>query len=72
MSEPIPKRPESLARIVREVNEEFAAQGRPLPLPPDETDDKLDGQFWAEVDRRMAIADLAAKHRGLLDYLADK
>ena len=47
----------SLTTVVRDVARDFAAQGRPLPVPPDRvdaaTENALDREFWDEVDRRM-------------------
>jgi len=48
-----------LTRIVREVADEWAAQGHPLLVPPDvypsvEEENRQDREFWAEVNRRMA------------------
>jgi hypothetical protein len=52
------QRPPNLTQIVREVADEFAARGRPLPVPPDvELDtreaNRLDTEFWDEVVRRL-------------------
>jgi hypothetical protein len=48
----------SLTKVVRDVARDFAAEGRPLPVPPDrvdaDTENALDRGFWDEVDRRMA------------------
>jgi hypothetical protein len=50
--------PESeLTLIFREVAREMAAEGRPLPVPPDQQDDELDAEFWARVaTKRMGIS----------------
>jgi len=57
--------------VVAAVYDEWVAAGK-IHDPPDDTSGDDDLAFWAEVDRRMAVADVAAKHRGLLDYLSDK
>jgi hypothetical protein len=54
----IPKRPENLTRIVREVGELFAAQGRPVVVPPNvqpdvERANRDEKDFWDEVFRRL-------------------
>lgn len=46
--------PEQQTRIVRQVAEEWMAEGR-LSLPGDETDED-EQAFWAEVERRLAAA----------------
>ena len=58
----------SLTKVVRDVARDFAAQGRPLPVPPDRmdtaTENARDREFWAEVDRRMAELERAHLDRG--------
>jgi hypothetical protein len=58
----------SLTTVVRDVARDFAAQGRPLPVPPDrldaDTENALDREFWVEVDRRMAELERANLDRG--------
>jgi hypothetical protein len=53
VSNPFAARPERLLNLVRQVNDEFAAEGRPLPLPPDPDDAELDREFWDRVALRL-------------------
>ncbi len=49
-----------LARIAREVADEWRAAGK-LHDPPDETPDADDLAFWQEVKRRMAAIGKTAR-----------
>jgi hypothetical protein len=53
VANPFAQHPDRLTNLVRQVNEEFEAEGRPLPLPPDPDDAVLDRAFWDRVAARL-------------------
>ena len=58
-SPPHPTKRRDLSALFREVNDEFAGRGQPLPLPPDADDERLDALFWKEVVERLTPAERA-------------
>jgi hypothetical protein len=58
-SSPRPAKRRDLSALFREINDEFAARGQPLPLPPDADDERLDQLFWNEVVERLTEAERA-------------
>jgi hypothetical protein len=48
----VDERARLVTQVVREVSQEWTADGR-MHLPPDDTTDDDDLAFWAEVDRRV-------------------
>lgn len=42
----------SLSQVAAQVAEEFRADGKPMPLPPDSLPEPDEDAFWDEVQRR--------------------
>jgi hypothetical protein len=42
-------RPARLPKLLQRVSDGLAAEGRPLPEPPDPDDQDLDDEFWRRV-----------------------
>jgi hypothetical protein len=57
LSNPFTIHGRNLSQIFIEVGDSFAAQGRPLPTPPDLEDEELDRAFWTEVWSRLTPAE---------------
>ena len=45
--------PASITQVVRSVADELAAEGTPLPVPPDNDDAAIDEHFWKQVEERL-------------------
>jgi hypothetical protein len=71
-STPHPLERRDLSALFREINDEFAARGQPLPVPPDADDERLDDLFWNEVFQRLTEAERAWLRAGTQTNNADQ